>query len=948
MNNNKVRNLINAKSAVIAGFLTCLIAFLNFKLTNFSLNDFSNLYISEATLDNFQIAKRVSLFFRSTLIGFICLPIFYLFIQRLREKWIITEKEIIPLSIISFIGIFTIFTDLIGIESNSTIKFISIYTLYAFITLIIERKNKSSFSGLFHHPIIICSSILITTGILLLLNNKTNFREIGIVGYFVTNFLLSIAIQIIQKKKLIGSKIIFWYLLPICLIHILIFGSIEATFFVKLKFDFFLPFKWIFIGLIPFSYLIYLILPFNKKLKLKSNYQLTAYYFVPAAIISAILFIFYHPYIDQPKELFELANPANAQLKIFKFNEMPFIDFMSSHMFSEQFYGVIYNLIYGYGGTLDFITYKIMGVVLYYLVIYYFLIRLTKAPLYILLLFLFFPFLTILLNPYLIFTILLLSASIRVIKNQTIKNYSILIILTILLFIWRLDTGAAGFMTILFYFPILIYTTHSKLNLHSLIKAVGILSIIGVGIFGICLIFRTPEYIVTNIQNALHYSSANQAHGYTQIASTFPQQFYNIHLLFPVIAVLTSLYSVYSLRTRNHIENRFTIYALQSAIFLFSVYLANFQRGIVRHSFIENSDTIITSTFYIALVLFILSFFNANSILNRISLFSIFSFVLILLLPYFPINKGSSSIDSILLNSKIKKIDNYFQKANFKGKVIEDPEFARENYLSLKAFLDTNLSKNKTFMDFSNTPMLYFYCQRNVPSYFCQNLQNTIDDFSQLQHIKTIPTSKVPVVVYSNYPTTWFDKTDEVPNAMRQYLIAEYIYKHYKPYGIINKHSIWISKKSPIKNDGIEKDTLITQPQVYHYKNAAAFMYHHFTEKNQKSIQTLKVKSFNNPDSSANYSVTVSKKMNQLSGVLVSVELDHNIPNTEIKLELVKNKEIVGTVLFTTNETDKKYMVRISNQYFWFLKQPSTIQLPKSSHYKVKSISLYKDLRHGY
>ena len=47
-----------------------------------------------------------------------------------------------------------------------------------------------------------------------------------------------------------------------------------------------------------------------------------------------------------PEELFELANPVASQMRMFVFNEIPVIDFMSSHMFSEQLFETFYNCIF--------------------------------------------------------------------------------------------------------------------------------------------------------------------------------------------------------------------------------------------------------------------------------------------------------------------------------------------------------------------------------------------------------------------------------------------------------------------------------------------------------------------------------------------------------------------------------------------------------------------------
>ena len=68
----------------------------------------------------------------------------------------------------------------------------------------------------------------------------------------------------------------------------------------------------------------------------------------------------------------------------------------------------------------------------------------------------------------------------------------------------------------------------------------------------------------------------------------------------------------------------------------------------------------------------------------------------------------------------------------------EDAIFARDNYLELKSFLDKNVPQPATFLDFSNTPMLYFYTQRNVPSYFNQYMQNTVDGYLQRENLKKL------------------------------------------------------------------------------------------------------------------------------------------------------------------------------------------------------------------
>ena len=83
-----------------------------------------------------------------------------------------------------------------------------------------------------------------------------------------------------------------------------------------------------------------------KKVNVSIKKQVSLYY-APSVLLTFLLFTIYHPIIDQSTEMFELANPSISQMRIFAFSEIPFVDFMSSHMFSEQFYGLLYNFIFG-------------------------------------------------------------------------------------------------------------------------------------------------------------------------------------------------------------------------------------------------------------------------------------------------------------------------------------------------------------------------------------------------------------------------------------------------------------------------------------------------------------------------------------------------------------------------------------------------------------------------
>ena len=178
-------------------------------------------------------------------------------------------------------------------------------------------------------------------------------------------------------------------------------------------------------------------------------------------------------------------------------------------------------------------------------------------------------------------------------------------------------------------------------------------------------------------------------------------------------------------------------------------------------------------------------------------------------------------IHKSIVNPTVSETKAYFSDKAFTGRVIQNEKLEKDTYLEFKDFLDQNLSQKQSFIDFSNTPILYYYCQRSSPGYFCQNLQNTVDDHLQLALIKAYQSADLPIAVFSHYPRKWFDKTDGIPNTLRYYLIAEYIFLNYEPYSVINGKSIWIKKGKTVNWSNIGQDTLIEQPINLKYKHAS-------------------------------------------------------------------------------------------------------------------------------
>lgn len=931
--------------ALITLFTVFFIIYTVFKNFDTKLTQTKTLYISMATLDEYDISSRINLFYKLVLISLIGIPIVYIFLNKISLS--IKTRQLKTISLLSVYGLLLILTDIYGITNTFA------YTLIFFLTVILLLFNllitdHSNFkilkeSSLFLKLLIL--STLLQSAIQFLGNSDPFISEQGVGLFLIIYATFTTLTLFINKRFGLFFNTIFQYCLPLASVPILIFAATESYIFFSIKQSYTAPYRLIFVlGL--FLFIVISIL-FKKYRKVKlDNKKLFSRFFIPATLLSFLILTLYNPLVAQSTELFELANFANAQMRIFNFNEIPFVDFMSSHMFSEQFYGIIYHLIYGYDASLDFLSYYFLYEVLFYFIIYKFLMRIFKNPYFSVFMIIYFPFSNILFGRHLFFAILVYFAIEFLLKKQSIRNYLILYILILSTILWRLDTGASTLFTTIIYFPLAFFVKGKQIQIKTLLKSTAIITGICFIILALAVYIRSYDYLLENFKSFLHYASANQAHGYTNIAKNFNQQFYTLHVLMPVISVLAILFSIFKLRLERAAQQKNHV-LLMASTFLFLIYITNFQRGLVRHSFIEATDGYLLSTFIIALTLFLLSFIKQTQPSHKLTAFLGLSFFLVIGSKYFPMNFGVSKMEVYLTDNTLDNLEDQFNQKNLKGRSIIDEQLQHTKISKFKSFLDENLSEDETFLDFSNAPMLYYYTQRSIPSYFCQNLQNIIDDYLQLEQIKRVKKAKTPVVIYSNYPKGWGDQIDNIPNPMRHYLLSEFIYSVYSPLKIINAKSIWVDKSKQFEpiDVQIEKDTLIRQPKVYHYEKSAHIIANHLKT---KKINELDLPIKQDKERTTRYHAYYKVDLNKISTDNLYLKLklkDHSIQK-DIRIELFNDTLLAGTNIFTTVLNEQTYITRISNHYLIKTLGVNMIKVILSDSNLLEGLYLLKDERY--
>lgn len=936
---------IEWETVAITVFLWAYLLYFWFGKNSFLLDTPTDLIISEATREGKDVGERVSFFYRVLGIGAILFPLLYFLAQKLKSIFNIRAKDLQAAAVVSSTGFFLVLADLIGVESSRPIGLFLVLLALCSLAVVLAKSTFKIFRPI-NQPAFLGNtlsiSFIVLSALMMLFNSSPWVVKSISLAYFSITIIVSAILIFTRKLGNFSYRRIFSLASPIALASLFIFISVEAVFYFKLKQDFFISYKWLLIGLLLGAFIISTLFKWKKKPR-RSSTKILSRFLAPSALLAFLLLTLYLPYREHNPDIFEFANPANALMNIFHFHQIPFVDFMSSHMFADQYFGIVYNFIFGYENTQDFITYIFSYFIIFSAIAYFFLLRLFRSAGLAVLFLIAFPFVNEFFSANIFYAVIVFFLIIRLVRKQTFWNYAWLILSLILLIIWRLDTGSAALFTAAVFLPISFFTAQQKVAWKPLLRALGLAMGVTALVTLIVVIIRSGDYLLDNFRSALHYAAANQAHGYPSVAHEHSQQFYFYHFFIPLIALGCTFTIIYLLRTREFDKGDNRPFILNVSMFLFIICVMNFQRGLVRHSFFEGSEHFVAGTFFIATALFLLYLIKApNGGARYASLFGI-SFMLMVSLKYFPISQHKTPLAKFMTEMTLANIDDYFHEEAFKGRIIPNQEYANNNYAELKQFLDKNLEANQTFLDFSNSPMLYYYCERRIPGYFCQSLQNSVDDYLQIQHLEWVAPTDVPVVVYSNYPPNWFDATDGVPNAMRQYLMAEYIYQNYQPFALMSSRSIWIAKGKSYDWNINQTDEKILQSQTFEYRKAAYFINRFYEKKNFKDLELVATESPEQDTGTGRLKINLPATVKQLGSVYARLIFDKT-EASNLQLHINGSESTTGSFTFETTTEDKAYMLRLSNHYLWHIKQNSYLKLD-GKNYPLVKVEFYKDTR---
>lgn len=782
------------------------IAILSFFIKpDFNLKTFDYRFISYASSQAFDISKRVSFYFK--IIGIFSFTAINFYIAFAFLNKYINKVYLYFITALSVFGIINLILYNIKIIDIENVKLVISFQLLILIYIVISnvfRKSKKFLERNFQliYPFLVIFSIIIYF-LSFVLYSKTTSNFPVFISIAIIFAILNLFFVLFIKSEIKFTRILY-LATPFLAIPLLYFISTEISYYHKQN----LNNVSIYVGiviLIIASVLLYFFKIRNKVLSKSLAKKIVYNFYLPIFLIGILIFEFYSPFISQNIEMFEKANPALSIQQFYDFCKIPFIDSFGSHSLSEIFFGFIYTLINGFDGF-TYEIYNFFNSIIYYLLAFLLLRKITKSNMFAVLFVLLIPYSVILIPQYFYFSIISIFVLFRLLKKQSILNYFLFFTILVLSLLWRIDIGVAVIPSLILSFVIYFIKNKTyKIEFKKLIYGFLIFVLTLAPFFIFAIIKADNLFVVFN--DILSYLSSAQTYGIPLLTYKNQDYIYYFHfIIFPALVIFSLVYAIYKLKFYES-KNTFT---LISIIFFSIYYLFNFQRGIVRHSFIEGWDTALSSYVFIILTLTFIDYLNIKRGLKYQITFLTISLIIILGFHY-PQNSIDKKSNLNIIKSKFAealKIDNNYTR------IFPDSEFIKNNISEIKAFFDNNLDSNQTFIDFSNNPMLYFYLHRENPNYFNQPLLSNHSDYLQNRFIEQIKNYDIPFIVYSNFPKNWWDMSDNIPNNLRYYLISEYINKNYEPFAIISNKCIWkrkgfdktkINSIEVIKNDSVLK-----------------------------------------------------------------------------------------------------------------------------------------------
>ncbi|MDZ7783893.1 MAG: hypothetical protein U5K56_13485 [Halioglobus sp.] len=370
-------------------------------------------------------------------------------------------------------------------------------------------------------------------------------------------------------------------------------------------------------------------------------------------------------------------------------------------------------------------------------------------------------------------------------------------LLTLALFLWRLDFGIASTVASL---ALAVLVAWHAARWSVLLESVAGAVVVAASVLTLYYLLSPSADIMRHLALIKAYMS-NQI-PLVSLSAYYREINYPFVLQYLALPALSALIFAWSLSIVLRRDSTGTGFVLDLLIaYLGAITLILSVRSLQRHSLISGDFNVYLHL--VLVVLFMVRHLPAVTRLGSSTVLACFMMATYLLLP---------------------KAEDFLHRAMYHPPVVREypaplaegtlprwrPEQPRlrdnvDRYDDIVAFMSESLDEGQSFYDFSNATLLYALANVRLPVFIPQTAyqsseiiqRNTVARLRGLREA-----NRLPFVVFRQGNTGW-DQLDGVDNALRSYLIAEFIYRHYKPCLRLDDFDIWVDRDRPDADDCI-------------------------------------------------------------------------------------------------------------------------------------------------
>lgn len=308
------------------------------------------------------------------------------------------------------------------------------------------------------------------------------------------------------------------------------------------------------------------------------------------------------------------------------------------------------------------------------------------------------------------------------------------------------------------------------------------------------------------LREFIEISASNQNWAYYGIGDSSKVIFAWCYIIVPLIMVLCILYIAFS----QGILKKINVEGWIILLILGLSYFFNFQRGLTRHSLVENATTIILWCALLFIALFLAVYFEKK--------YLCIPFLVILAVCNAAFTQVENYAEPNIIDTATAKLNNFVdtwavqgaetgnhegasktyweELADKKEKIIRVTNTLDKEILAYQNIMNLLLEDDETYIDFMTRTFIYSAIGRRCPVYVAQSPLILSGEYSQEQFVAEIQADidNIPVAILPVVDSRLSVGYDGIANAYRYYKVSEFIYKNYRPLCSNGEFAVWCLK----------------------------------------------------------------------------------------------------------------------------------------------------------